>query len=183
MATIPVPITWVAGTVVTAGQMNSNIRDATNFLLATPFCSVFRNGALSLLANTLTLVSWDAENEDNDNMHSTVTNPSRITFQTTGLYLFTVGSSYGPTAADQGRRIMVRLNSGGSSGGGSQVAIVDAATNATPAAIGSDMQPQIAFYYRALNVGDYLETFFESTVAQGITAGNLNYFQINWTGQ
>lgn len=158
MATIPVYRTWTAGEIVTAAEMNSNIRDAGNFWLTRPYCYIYNNAGLPVVSGTSTLVPWDSEIEDNDGMHSTGTNPSRLIFQTTGVYLIMPALSWpaaSPAASANGRNVMLRLNSGGSSGGGSLLISVGAAISSQS---GSNT-PTFAWTYRAANIGDYIETF------------------------
>ena len=56
--------------------------------VAMPACSVYRNTNQTLANNTDTLVTWDAEYFDSGDMHSTSTNPGRITAPTAGYYRF-----------------------------------------------------------------------------------------------
>lgn len=86
MATVPVEITWTTGQVVTAAQLNTNIRDAINFILGPPMFVLRQTVAQSIADTTVTALTWDAEDLDRDNGHSTVTNTSRYTSQTTGWY-------------------------------------------------------------------------------------------------
>jgi hypothetical protein len=160
MAVIPVYTTAVAGTVLAASYLNSQVRDAGNFFLAKPYCNIFNSAGVTVGATTLVLVPWDTELEDNDNMHSTSTNPSRVIFQTTGVVLLSVGTAW-VSASASNKRILLRLNSGGSSAGGTPLHAVDAPS---PTSIGANT-PTMSWCYRAVNVGDYVETFVESSVA------------------
>lgn len=54
-----------------------------------PACRVFHNTTQSIADNTVTTVLFNSERYDTDNMHNTVTNNSRITINTAGLYLLT----------------------------------------------------------------------------------------------
>lgn len=91
MATVPSFRTWVVGELVTASFMNTNIRDAGNFLTATPLCEVRQTVAQSIPNSTNTPVNMDTEDIDNDNAHSTVTNTSRYTAQTAGWHRISGG--------------------------------------------------------------------------------------------
>jgi hypothetical protein len=86
MATVPAEITWVVGQVVTAAQLNANLRDAINFLISPPLLVVRQTVAQSIATATWTGMTFDAEDKDSDGMHSTVTNTSRATAQTQGWY-------------------------------------------------------------------------------------------------
>jgi len=64
------------------------IRDNEEFFADPPACSVYNNAAVSLASSvSLQTLNANSENFDNDSMHSTVTNTSRITIQTAGRYL------------------------------------------------------------------------------------------------
>jgi hypothetical protein len=88
------PKTWSVNEVVTAANMNTHLKDNMIFVGSPPQCSV-SNVTQSVPNLTLTALNADTESADNDSMHSTVTNNSRITFNTAGRYLCcaTVGFS------------------------------------------------------------------------------------------
>lgn len=85
MPSVPVPYTAVAGAKASASAFNTGVKDVLNFLLNKPRCGVFQNtgGATSPGG---TVQNYDAELYDSDNMHSTVSNTSRITINTPGRY-------------------------------------------------------------------------------------------------
>lgn len=171
IATIPVYITFVAGTVLPAATLNSQIRDAGNFQLAKPYCNAYNSAGVACTTNVLTLVPLDTELEDNDNMHSTGTNPSRIIFQTTGLFDIDAAADW-PSNATGNRQLTLRLNSGGTSGGGTFIAQRDATPNASGA---TSVYPVLSIKYRAVNVGDYVELFIRQVSGGSLTApGGIN---------
>src|SRR6185312_17261357 len=88
MGTVPILRTWVAGELVTAAYMNTNVRDAGNFLLATPTFQGRQSISQSMPNLTNTAVLFDTEIIDSDNVHSTTTNTSRYTPLTPGYYQF-----------------------------------------------------------------------------------------------
>ncbi len=102
MTTLPVMRTWVAGALVTAADMNSNVRDAGNFLLARPLAHLRQTAAQSIPNGAVTPILWDTEDLDRDNGHSTVTNTSRYTAQTPGYYWTSYTLPWAASAA--GRR-------------------------------------------------------------------------------
>ncbi len=79
-------ITWTTGQVVTAAQMNSTNRDLGNFVLAPPLAILRQTVAQSIPNNTYTSLTFDTEDIDRDNAHSTSSNTSRYTSQTQGYY-------------------------------------------------------------------------------------------------
>jgi hypothetical protein len=87
MATIPSPPTFTAGQVITASTFNTNVRDATHFLTGKPLCALSNSVVQSIANNTATAATFDTEATDSDNMHSTVTNTSRLPAVTPGWYM------------------------------------------------------------------------------------------------
>jgi hypothetical protein len=77
-----------AGGIGTAALWNSQVRDTGTFFLGTPHVVLRQSVAQSLTSSTFTAVTWDVEDRDNDAMHSTVTNTSRMTAVTAGWYEF-----------------------------------------------------------------------------------------------
>lgn len=94
MATLPAFRTWVAGEVVTAAFMNSNIRDGGNYFLAQPLASLRQNVVQSVPNNAWTAITFDTEDLDTDNGHSTSTNTSRYVAATAGWHLCTYDLSF-----------------------------------------------------------------------------------------
>lgn len=162
MATVPVYVTWVDGTVVTGSDLDSQIRDAGNFLIGRPFCDVDSSSSTSLTANTATLISYDTENFDNDGMHSTTTNPSRIICQTLGV--FTLHYYWRVSSVSGTQTLNLRLNSGGSSSGGSSLS--------TTTYTGVN-QIERTLTYNFANIGDYVEMFATTSgTGQSASGGN-----------
>jgi hypothetical protein len=96
------------GTVAPA-TWGDQVRDNLEFLVDPPACSVFHSTTQSVADTTQTIMSADSENFDNDAMHSTVTNNSRITAQTAGRYLLTANVSFVLNASGE-REVRFRLN-------------------------------------------------------------------------
>jgi hypothetical protein len=153
---VPVQRTWVVAEVVTAAYLNANVRDATNFLLTPPLCDVFQNVAQSIPNATLTALTFDSENYDNDGAHSTVTNTSRITFQTAGWHQY--DAVYNSAASTAGYRLASAYKNGVLYKLGSRYAAPSTAQG-TASASGS---VQVV-------AGDYLEIYVYQT-----TGGSLS---------
>lgn len=157
MATVPIPTTWVDGTVVHGSDLNSQVRDSINFLLGTPMCQAYSVSGVASVPNLSNqLISFDGESYDNDNMHNIGTNPSRMFFQTLGWFDI---QAYGGFAANGtgGRYVMLRLNSAANPAGGGFVASLGYGA----IAFGSSMSVEINITYQAVNVGDYMEMFLQ----------------------
>jgi len=77
------------GTVAPA-TWGDQIRTNQEFFIDPPACSVSHNTTVNATSGTILTLSANTEAFDNDSMHSTVTNNSRITATTAGRYLWTV---------------------------------------------------------------------------------------------
>jgi hypothetical protein len=86
MTAPPTPRTFTAGEVETAAYMNS-VSALLTFLLNPPRCRLYSNVAQSIPNSTWTALTFQNELFDTDTMHSTTTNPERITATTSGLYV------------------------------------------------------------------------------------------------
>lgn len=90
---IVTPRTWVAGDVLTAAQLNVDVRDNVTFLANPPSCRVTNSTTQSLTDNLETVLTFDTETYDTAGMHSTAVNTGRITIVTAGLYLLTFSAT------------------------------------------------------------------------------------------
>lgn len=86
------------------------IRDDLEFLIDPPTCSL-SGSATSATTGTILTINTTTENFDNDAMHSTVTNPTRITAQTAGRYEFTAVVRYDFNAGGGARLLQFFHNS------------------------------------------------------------------------
>lgn len=94
-----VPKTWATNEVITSANANTHWRDNLTFLGAPPQCSVFNSGAQSIANATTTVLTANSEDFDNDTMHSTVSNTSRITATTAGRYLISATVRFASNAS------------------------------------------------------------------------------------
>lgn len=112
MATVPTMTTFVAGNVLTAAQMNSNVRDLGNYMLNLPMALANRTIAGSVTTSTNTAVALGNEDFDMEAIHSTVSNTSRFTIVTGGYY--TAFGQISWTGNTSGQRVVFwRLNGAG----------------------------------------------------------------------
>lgn len=111
------PRTWVAGEVPTAAQFNANIRDNVAFLANPPACRVYHNTTQSAANSTEVSVAFNSERYDTASMHDTVTNNTRITFTTAGL--FVVGAHIEFAAAADYNFVYAYIRLNGTTGIGS----------------------------------------------------------------
>jgi len=149
MATVPSFRTWVVGELVTASEMNTNIRDAGNFLIAVPVFQGRQAVAQSIPNSANTAILLDTEDLDSDNGHSTVTNTSRYTAQTAGWFRVQGGVSLTGNATGT-RNMFIAKNSGALAGSGTNNSVPGAASFAGATRAG----------FVSLVVNDFVETFF-----------------------
>ncbi len=101
--------TIAAGQVFTAATLQQ-INDNGEFLIDPPACSIKETTAQAVTSGaTGEALTSDEENYDNDSMHSTASNTTRITIQTAGRYnlIARVGFDTNATGA---RSIFVKVN-------------------------------------------------------------------------
>lgn len=82
------PATVVTATTITTAWGNS-VKAAADYLANPPVCRVRHSANQSVTNGTSLYLAWDTEDLDTDTMHDTVTNNSRITFKTAGVYVIT----------------------------------------------------------------------------------------------
>lgn len=147
MATVPAPITWVTGSTATAAQLNTNLRDVVNFFLTpTPYAILRQTSAQSVTDATFTSITFGVEDIDRDGGHSTSSNTSRYTAQTSGW--FHASGKVGWASNSAGRRLS-QWAVNGNAVNGSRVDLPP-----TPGAAGGIPAAARPIY---LNAGDYLE--------------------------
>jgi hypothetical protein len=133
MATVPATQSFLAGEKVTAAKLIAAAKTPLDFLMNPPRCNAYSGTGIATATSTATLVTFDSEGWDTDSMHSTASNTSRITINTSGQYLVNFYARFPPNATGY-RMLNLRLNSAGSSGGGSTmstIAIAAAPTTST----------------------------------------------------
>jgi hypothetical protein len=119
-------------------------------------CRVYGTANQSLPASTSTLVSFDAERFDTDNMHTTSPN-GRITFNTAGYYI--VGANIQFSANASGVR-MVSIKRNGTKVIGEQ------ALGAVSSSIATSINVSTIYYF---NAGDYVECYAYQSSISSIT--------------
>jgi hypothetical protein len=167
VATVPSSITWTAGTIPTAAQFNSNIRDPINFFKIPPRVAVAWNATPVTRTATATweLMRWNVDINDTDGIHDPVTNNSRLVAATAGMYHVwcnIVWEEHSLQAYDGARGIMIRKNSAGAVGTGTLIGIDHRKCNTNPLERYGASQ-QGADGYAALAVNDYVEAFAYDT--------------------
>jgi hypothetical protein len=158
------PFTYTTGQVLTAANLNTYLRDNTDFLggAARPHARVFNSANQSLTtAVTLAPVLYDSERVDVGAIHSTVTNTGRLTVPTGAGGWWMVGLNAAIATNTTGsRQCAIRVN------GTTTIAIASA-----PGANVDNVFAMVTAYQVA--AGDY----FDSTAFQN-SGGALN-LQVN----
>lgn len=74
-----------------------------------PSCQAYNSAAISIPNNDGTVVTLDSERYDTDTMHSLATNTSRLTFNTSGIYIVTFLCAFTGNATGD-RQALLRVN-------------------------------------------------------------------------
>jgi hypothetical protein len=102
-------------------EMEVGVADPLTFLYNRPRCNAVRTSNLSIgTGGDPKLITLEAETIDNDSMYDSATNPSRITFQTTGAYMIGAQLAYASNATGR-REVQIRLGAAGSGTGGTRL--------------------------------------------------------------
>ena len=175
--TVPSPRTWSSGFVDDA-DLNQEIRDPLNFLLAAPRVSVFKSANGSLSDGVWGVIGFDQELYDpySTPAHNNVTNNSRLVAAEPGLYAVHAKLRFGAITTGT-VSVEVRRNAAGSQAGGTRLeGTTDGATT------GGDESPALNFETE-LNAADYIEMFGLQTSGgtKAVVSGAGNtVFQMRW---
>ena len=122
------------------------VRDGTDIVGwsgIVPSARVYNSANISIPNNTVTVLTFNSELLDTDNIHDTATNPSRLTCKTAGLYAI-YGNAQFAAHATGARSVLIRLN------GTTFIA------EAVAGSAGIVQSPPVSTQY-PLEVGDYIE--------------------------
>lgn len=162
MGTVPATQNWTSGETVTASKLVAATKTPLDFLMNPPRVSAYNTTGIVAASGTPTLVTFDTEAWDTDSMHSTTTNTSRILINTSGQYLIHMYARF-PNNATGYRQINLRINSGGTSGGGNSVQTVPmAAASGQTTMVVRTMELTCA-------AGDYYEMFVQQGSGSSLT--------------
>lgn len=150
------PRTWADGDYPGGTTLNTHLRDQLLALYSPPQCEAHRVATLAVTSGTTVLVPLEDERFDQDwgagstgTFHSLVTNTSRIVIPYDGIYEFDVFWQWSGTPGVGNAIMNLRLNSAGSSSGGTSVRQI---------VHGSDRAGAYRLR-RAVVAGDYVELF------------------------
>jgi len=91
------------------GDLKRAVRDLQAMEIVRPYCVLTASSAPSIATSTWTALSWDTETKNVGGMHSTTTNPTRVTAAVPALY--TMKGGVGWSAYTSGlRELEIRVN-------------------------------------------------------------------------
>ena len=167
------PKTWSVSEVLTAANMNTYLRDNTDWIgTSHPHCRVYNSANISITTSgTAQAVTFDSERYDVANMHSTSSNTSRITVPTGGGGVYIVGGALSWTANATGVR-QTRLQTNGTT----IYLIAESATTTATSAMPLPVATAIAMV-----AGDYVELIALQTSGGALnTLASSNYAPEFW---
>jgi hypothetical protein len=176
---VPAPITFTAALFVTDTILNTEIRDALNFLLSPPRCSLYKSADATIGDNTWGVISFDTELYDPYTPGAHSGTSSRLTAAEDGLYAVFAKIRFGGITSGA-MDLDVRKNAAAVQTAGTRLQVVTVG-----ATTGGDEFPNVAFDAQ-LNAGDYIEMFGRqasgSTKTIVSAAGNT-VFQFRWAAK
>jgi hypothetical protein len=181
---VPSPATWAAASIVTDAQLNLEIRDSLNFLLAPPRVYAYHTAGTTLTNGVWTLISLGGELYDPYSVtgHDTVTNNSRVFARETGIYAIDCQVSSSNTLGNTAFQLQIRQNAAGNVASGTRVLLQT--QNAAGGGLVTSIGRSTKF---PLTSGDYVELF--AYFDTGGTAGTLatgadrTYLDIQWSAK
>lgn len=178
MATLPSFRTWSTGEVVRASYFNGNVRDAGNFFLSVPTLECRQTIAQSIPDFGGTTVTFDTNDIDTDQGHSTTVSNTAYFANTQGRFQVQGGISLAAHADTNARQVEIDRNGGSLEG--SDVCLV----GFSAATIRMQTRLKLTF----LNVFDKLEiSIFQTSGAGSLNTvvspvGNQPNMSIRWVG-
>ena len=151
------PSTWVAGAILTAAQLNEQLRDNMNFLAVPNMCRARSTTATGIPTSVATVVPLAAaDSYDTAAMHSPTVNNSRVTVNLIGVYSIT-GELYIEGFNSGSQRIIIIYKNG---------AEIQSVTVPPPGAFISRLNITILDY--ASSATDYYEMYAYHDRAAGV---------------
>lgn len=137
-----------------------------------------KSGATSITTGTLTVVPFDTESYDNDTIHDNVTNNSRLTATTAGIYSVEGSLVYAATAGGTIRGAIIRKNGGTAYSG-----------NSAPGSGGAVRSDVSVAAHVELSATDYVELLAYHDQGAGLnvessngTTGTITHFSMTRIG-
>jgi hypothetical protein len=181
---VPSPKTWAASELVDDLDLNAEVRDPLNFLLAPPRVYAYHTAGTTLTNGVWTLISLGGELYDPYSVtgHDNVTNNSRVFARETGIYTVHCQVSSSNTLGNTAFQLQVRQNAAGNVASGTRVLLTT--QNGAGGGLVTSIGRSTDF---PLTAGDYVELF--AYFDTGGTAGTLatgadrTYLSIRWSAK
>lgn len=156
------PITWTTNQLVSAANLNEQVRDNMNAVWLAAAVRVYHNAAQSLTTAALTTLAFNSERFDQaagvaSTQHDVITNSSRLTCRVTGVYQISACIQFAANATGI-RQLNIQL-------GGTTVI----AAEIVPAAGTGPTIVSVSTLYSLTATTDYVEV-----IASQTSGGNLN---------
>ena len=103
------PITWENNHLVTADDLNKQLSANLNFLHTPPEVRVYNDANISIPNATYTVLTFNTERYDSDNIHNLASATDRLTCNTVGKYLIWGHVFFGSNATGI-RQLLIKLN-------------------------------------------------------------------------
>lgn len=156
------PATSTAATVLTAGFLNTYVRDDIAWIATdSPTCRTYHSTVGALPVSTLSPLAQDSERFDNAAMHSTSVNNTRITIPTGGAGKYIIGATVTWQLNATGYR-QVRFQQNASA-----YLAIDTRVD-TSGATGVESAPMTVY---ALAAADYVECVAQQSAGAGLQVG------------
>lgn len=166
------PTTRATDDLITAAIFNTDLVNNISFLANPPSCNVHASVGAAPANDTETTLTFDVEDHDTDNMHSTSVNTGRLTFNTPGVYVVTANLSW-PTNGVGYRYAAIRLNG--------SVYVVEDSKTASSVAI--NVGHSLAWNGKIVTAGDYLEVRVRQTAGVlSVATTPAAKFAATWIG-
>lgn len=152
---------WFWRDMLTAAMAGKLIEQEGETKIITPTCRYERIAVDALAANILEAVTWDTLAWDNNNFWTSSPNPTRVKFQSPGLYLLGAEVNFDNNATDGSRAASIRLN------GTTNISNVRNQDIANQDVI---LQPSTIYYFHA---DEYIELMVLSTTASQVNNAKI----------
>ncbi len=180
MAT-PTYRTWVAADILTAAQLNADVRDNGKFVINPPQVSVYHNATQSIPNGTNTILAFNSERYDRSSntastMHDNAVNNSRVTPNAAGIYQVNLSVEFAAQATAAGHRAIFLFFTGAVPTfiGGSHMPMT-AAMNSTPPIL------SISRPWEFNGTTDYVQAYALHTAGVALNVGASTGYQCDLT--
>jgi hypothetical protein len=170
------PTTRSTGNLITASIWNTDLVDNISFLANPPACKATRTSTQAIVTATATAIQFNAADAyDTASMHDTVTNNTRVTMATAGLYVIVGYTEWELNATGTYRQARLRVNG--------TTAIAIQTHSAGTLSANTAYETSLSTIYKAA-ANDYVELVVQHDRGANLNAWNANalYLAVTWVG-